>query len=97
MAQETYEVVLTLYMLVLSADSFGKQFEPQTRSNLQASLLSSNNFFLASSNFCSLLIIIPSSLEQDQTQQNVRPDLDRNCCATMKYFLEVLILKKISR
>ena len=82
------------------SDSFGNQFEPQTRPNLQASLLSSDNFFLASSNFCSLLITIPNSLEPDQTQQIVEPDLDRDCFATplqmlpLKYFLRELILIK---
>ena len=38
--------------------------------------LLSHNSFLASSNFCRLLIIFANSLNPDQDQQNVGPDLD---------------------
>ena len=35
-------------------------------------------FFLASSDFCQLLITFANSLDPDQDQQNVGPDLDSN-------------------
>ena len=34
--------------------------------------------FLASDNFCCLLITFPNSLDPDQDRQNVGPDLDPN-------------------
>ena len=37
------------------------------------------NSFLASGDFCHLLIIFANSLDPDQDQQNVGPDLDQNC------------------
>ena len=37
------------------------------------------NSLLASGNFCHLLITFANSLDPDQAQQNVRPDLDPNC------------------
>ena len=37
------------------------------------------NSFPASGNFCSLLIKSANSLDPDQAQQNVGPDLDPNC------------------
>ena len=37
------------------------------------------NFFLASGNFCCLLITFANSLDPDQDQQNVCPDLDPKC------------------
>ena len=36
------------------------------------------NSFLASSGFCGLLIAAANSLDPDQGQQNVSPDLDSN-------------------
>ena len=33
----------------------------------------------ASGDFCHLLITFASSLDPDEAQQNVRPDLDPNC------------------
>ena len=44
---------------------------------------------------CRLLITFANSLEPDQDQQNVGPDLDPNClCST--HFVKELILKKKS-
>ena len=43
---------------------------------------------LASGNFCSLLITFENSLEQDQGQQNMGPDLDPNC------FFHVSVLRE---
>ena len=40
--------------------------------------LASLNLFLASSDFCCLLITFANSLDQDQDQQNVGPDLGPN-------------------
>ena len=37
------------------------------------------NSFLASSDFCHLLKTFANSLDPDQDQQNVGPDLDPNC------------------
>ena len=37
------------------------------------------NPFLASGDFCRLLIIFANSLDPDQDRQNVGPDLDLNC------------------
>ena len=37
------------------------------------------NSFPASGDFCRLLITFVNSLDPDQAQQNVRPDLDPNC------------------
>ena len=37
------------------------------------------NFFLASNNFCNLLITFVNSLDPVQERQNVGPDLDSNC------------------
>ena len=37
------------------------------------------NSFLASGNFCHLLITIVNRLDPDQDRQNVGPDLDLNC------------------
>ena len=39
------------------------------------------NPFLASSGFCCLLITFANSLNPDQDQQNVGPDLDPKCLA----------------
>ena len=41
--------------------------------------LSSINTFLASGDFCRLLITFANSLDPDQARQNVGPDLDPNC------------------
>ena len=38
-----------------------------------------DNSFLASSEFCCLLIIFANCLDQGQYRQNVRPDQDPNC------------------
>ena len=37
------------------------------------------NSLPASGNFCNLLITFADSLDPDQAQQNVGPDLDPNC------------------
>ena len=37
------------------------------------------NFFLASGNFCLLLIAFANSLDPDQDRHKVGPDLDPNC------------------
>ena len=37
------------------------------------------NFLLTSGDFCHLLIAFANSLDSDQAQQNVGPDLDQNC------------------
>ena len=48
--------------------------------------------------FCCLLKTFANSLDPDQAQQNVGPDLDPNCLTLWKYswknFLKKLILKK---
>ena len=36
------------------------------------------NYFLASSDFCHLLVTSANSLDPDQDRQNVSPDLDSN-------------------
>ena len=38
-----------------------------------------SNYFYASGDFCCLLITFANSLDPDQDQQNVGPDLDPNC------------------
>ena len=38
-----------------------------------------NNSCPASGDFCHLLITFANSLDPDQDQQNLRPDLDPNC------------------
>ena len=38
-----------------------------------------HNSLPASGNFCNLLITFANSLDPDQTEQNVGPDLDPNC------------------
>ena len=58
------------------------------------------NSVLASGDFCHLLIFFANSLDPDQDQQNVGPDLDPNCLSDSvqkKFFLKNLILKKVSR
>ena len=37
------------------------------------------NTLLASTDYCCLLITVANSLDPDQDQQNVGPDLDPNC------------------
>ena len=37
------------------------------------------SYFLASDDFCCLLITFANSLDPDQAQQNISPDLDSNC------------------
>ena len=46
------------------------------------------NSFLASSDFCGLLITFASSLEPDQERQNVGPDMDQNCSTLSDSVLE---------
>ena len=59
------------------------------------------NLNLARGYFCSLLIAFANSLEPDQDQQNVGPDLDPNSLTLLivilKEFLKKLILKKKSQ
>ena len=45
--------------------------------------------------FCHLLVTLANSLDPDQDQQNVGPDLDLNL--TLKGFLKKLIKKNVSR
>ena len=40
------------------------------------------NSLTASDDFCHLLITFTNSLDPDQAQQNVGPDLDQNCLTT---------------
>ena len=58
------------------------------------------NSFLASGNFCHLLITFANSLDSDQVWQNVGPDLDPSCLTLWWYswmiFLKKLIWKKKS-
>ena len=55
------------------------------------------NSFLASGNFCLLLITFSKGLDLDQDRQYVSPDLDPSCL-TLKYFFEqVNFGKKVSR
>ena len=46
------------------------------------------NSFLASSDFCQLLVTFANRLDPDQDQQNVDPDLDRNCLTHQIVFLK---------
>ena len=46
------------------------------------------NSFPASGNFCHLLLTFASSLDPDQAQQNVGPDLDPNLFDTLMVFLK---------
>ena len=59
------------------------------------------NYFLASGDFCHLLITFANSLDPDQDRQRVRSDLDPNRSDTLivfpKEFFEKVNLKKISR
>ena len=55
---------------------------------------------LACGHFCHLLKTFANSLDQDQDQQNVGPDLDPNCLTLLvfnKFFKKVDLKKKISR
>ena len=51
-------------------------------------------FFPASGDFPCLLITSANSLNPDQAQQNIRPDLDPNCLDTLMVFLKDFFLKK---
>ena len=51
---------------------------PDLFSLLLAHLIKLNSF-LASDDFCHLLITFANSLDPDQDRQNVGPDLDPNC------------------
>ena len=44
------------------------------------------NFLYASGDVCHLLITFANSLDPDQAQQNVRPDLDPNCLTPWWYW-----------
>ena len=46
------------------------------------------NSFLASSDFCCLLITFANSLDPDQDQQNVQPDLEPNRLTLLIVFLK---------
>ena len=46
---------------------------------------------------CRLLITFANSLEPDQDQQNVGPDLDPNCLCSTHFVKELILKKKISR
>ena len=46
---------------------------------LSGAVIMSVNSFSSSGDFCHLLIIFANSLDPDQAQQNVGPDLDPNC------------------
>ena len=50
---------------------------------------------LSSSNFCHLLISFATSLDPDQDQQNVGPDLDPKLFDTLKVFLKEFLKKKL--
>ena len=55
------------------------------------------NVLLDSGNFCYLLITFTNSLDTDQAQQNVSPDLDPNCLTLimlLKFFFEKVNLKR---
>ena len=56
------------------------------------------NSFLANITFCHLLITFANSLDLDQAQQNVGPDLDPNCLTLAgspeRIFRKKFILKK---
>ena len=76
---------------MLSADRFWKQFGTRLFDTLMVSLMNffekvnfkkvsrQQIYFLASSDFCRLLIAFVNSLEPDQDPQNVGPDLDPSC------------------
>ena len=59
------------------------------------------NSFLASGDFCHLLIFFANSLELDQDRQNASPDLYPNCLTPLIVFLKDLLEKsffnKVSR
>ena len=46
------------------------------------------NSFLASTEFCCLLITFTNSLDPNQDQQNVGPDLDPNCLTLIVFLKE---------
>ena len=50
------------------------------------------NSFPASGNFCRLLINFVNSLDPDQAQQNVGPDLDPNCLTLWWYSWKIFLL-----
>ena len=55
------------------------------------------NSYLASGDFCHLLITFANSLELDQDRQNVGPDLDPNCFTMIvfrKIFFEQVYFEK---
>ena len=58
------------------------------------------NSFLASGDYCRLLITFANSLDRDQARQNVQPDPDQNWLTLLWYswkiffFLEKVNLKK---
>ena len=54
--------------------------------NKTVTLSNELNSFLASRDFCHLLIIFVNSLEPDQDQQKVGPDLDPICLTLLKEF-----------
>ena len=43
------------------------------------------NSFLVSSDFCQLLITFVNSLDPNQDQQNIGPDMDQNCLTCWKF------------
>ena len=54
------------------------------------SLKMSLNSFPASGNFCRLLITFANSLNPDQAQQNIGPDLDPNCLTLWWYSWKIV-------
>ena len=53
------------------------------------------NSFPASGDFCRLQITFANSLDPDQAQQNVGPDLDPNCLTLWRYFWKFFFKKLI--
>ena len=52
---------------------------------------------LPTSVYCHRLITFANSLNPDQAQQNVGPDLDQNCLFLKQFFFKKLIFKNIRR
>ena len=74
---ETTQHMYRLIKKVIDNDSLLFEAMIVHKSN-QALKVESFNSYLASSDFCRLLIAFANSLDPDQDRQNVSPDLDPN-------------------
>ena len=77
-SESTLFARVSRYGFLLKEES-SKSCFPKVKLIYQLFVMSKFNSFLASGEFCNLLIIFTNSLEPDQDRQNVGPDLDPNC------------------